>query len=140
MLPKFCSGFALGWVGGDHELLIAACTDCSIPEVIAHDPAVCYYLRPLRLIDAKLTFFPCRNFRGILRKRYPEDMSECGMCQFWFPRPPLATIHDSDQDTQKLLVNVRHHLRLKQKAKLIMKNGAPWYQKFFACLRLVFIR
>jgi hypothetical protein len=134
-------GEHLGWVGGDQGKLIAACSECIIPEVIAHDSAACYFLRPLRLIDDGLTFLPCRNFCGFLRKRYPVDMSECRMCQFWFPRPPLANIKCNEQDTQQLLINVQQYLHHNQQAEdTLQNNKSSWCQKMFAYLRLLFVK
>jgi hypothetical protein len=108
-------GEHLGWVGGDHAKLIAACSECSIPEVLAHDPAVCYFLRPVRLIVEEKAFFPCRNRRGFFRKRYPEDMSVCNTCQFWIPRPPLNYINGSNEDTLRLQKRVREYLNLRDR-------------------------
>jgi len=126
-------GEHLAWVGGSQEKLIAACASCPIPEVMKSDPAVCYFLRPLRLIREDQSYFPCRVCRGILRKRYPRDMSVCSTCQFWFPRPPFEKIRDMEQDTQRLLAKVSHYLQRKRELAKILENGDTHsIHKFFA--------
>jgi len=64
----------LVWVGGDQTGLATACARCPIPGVMDGDPAVCLFLRPLRLIAEDQAFFPCRVSRGVLRRRFPQDM------------------------------------------------------------------
>jgi len=129
-------GEHLAWVGGDQAGLVNACARCPIPGVMDSDPAVCLFLRPLRLIAEDQAFFPCRVSRGIFRRRFPLDMETCHSCQFWFPRPPLQRIHGHEEDTSHLLGKLTRYLKRQDEFDDVLKGNTASMRKAMAYFKM----
>jgi hypothetical protein len=115
-------GYVLGVDGEDISSMIAICTACPIPNVLASKRS-CLNLVPIRRFpngtrslpvlqgqgqsvhrnESVDAFFPCRWFYPLYQQNQPRDTVVCQSCSHWFPRPPLERIPDYWSETQKML-------------------------------------
>ncbi|MCL4529934.1 MAG: hypothetical protein M1282_11035 [Chloroflexi bacterium] len=82
------------------------CGSCPLPNVLAHDPKACLYLRPIRFLEENKTYFACRTFYKLLLGNEPQDMDFCHACPYWFPRPPLELIRGHAEDTHMIRLSI----------------------------------
>jgi hypothetical protein len=122
---------SLGTVGSSPERLRAICGDCPIPEEMTANEPLCYFLRPIRLIDENRSFFPCRNYPGVFRKKWPEDLSSCNSCQFGFPRPQLDQIRYYAEDIHRLHLRIRTFLNFEGEERRAMDEALSWNKRLW---------
>lgn len=122
---------SLGMVGASQESLKAICGHCPIPGEMTVNEPLCYFLRPIRLIHEKRAFFSCRNYPGILRRKWPEDLSRCNDCQYMFPRPPLDRIDSYAEDIHQLHQRIQPFLRFEREEHLALNEPLSWNKRIW---------
>ncbi len=95
----------------DMERMKTICGACPLPDVLAHDPKACLYLRPIRFLHEGKTYFTCRIFYKLLEGHEPENMDFCHACTYWFPRPPLELMKDYAEDTHAMALSMSNSMK-----------------------------
>lgn len=122
---------SLGIVGASQEALKAICGCCPIPSEMTANEPLCCFLRPIRLMDEKRAFFPCRNYPGVFRKKWPENLSTCNDCQFGFPRPSLDRIPYYAEDIHRLHQRIQPFLKFERQERMMLNEPLSWNKRIW---------